>query len=355
MSIRKLVENLSDEYEFFIICGDRDYGDTEAIPGIITGEWTDWNGKAKVFRIPSDQQDRKTVFGLLDSIEADIYYIQGIFSLYFSIFPLIWWHQAKQDKVIIAPRGMLHTTALSVKKTKKKIYLMAANIMGWFHYVHFHSTNKEETAEMKGALGKNIVCFEASNFPNVLPFRKTDPGRVKGELKLLNIARISPEKNTRFLIDCLAEVKSTVSLTMVGNYNDESYYKSVMKRVEKLPANIKVDYVGFKKLHELAPLYESHDVLILPTLGENFGHAISEALYSGLPCLISHNTPWTDLEKSGAGFNLDLNTADFARKIDWLNELDENVFAEMCKSASAYIHERNNIEKLKVQYRQMLS
>ena len=49
-----------------------------------------------------------------------------------------------------------------------------------------------------------------------------------------------------------------------------------------------------------------HDLFFLPTLGENFGHVILEALYAGCPVLISDQTPWRDLEEKGIGWDLAL-------------------------------------------------
>ena len=47
-----------------------------------------------------------------------------------------------------------------------------------------------------------------------------------------------------------------------------------------------------------------HDLFLLPTLGENFGHAIVEALHAGCPVLISDKTPWRNLESKCAGWEL---------------------------------------------------
>ena len=51
-------------------------------------------------------------------------------------------------------------------------------------------------------------------------------------------------------------------------------------------------------------LQASH-LFALLTLGENFGHAIGEALRAGCPVLISDQTPWTDVVATGAGVVLD--------------------------------------------------
>ncbi len=60
-----------------------------------------------------------------------------------------------------------------------------------------------------------------------------------------------------------------------------------------------------------------HDVLFLPTRSENFGHVIHEALSVGVPVLISDQTPWSDLEANGAGWNIALDaSSEFVRAIE---------------------------------------
>jgi glycosyltransferase involved in cell wall biosynthesis len=46
--------------------------------------------------------------------------------------------------------------------------------------------------------------------------------------------------------------------------------------------------------------------LFLPSLGENFGHVIVEALSAGCPILISDRTPWRGLAERGVGWDLPL-------------------------------------------------
>jgi len=44
----------------------------------------------------------------------------------------------------------------------------------------------------------------------------------------------------------------------------------------------------------------------MPSQGENFGHTMVEALAAGLPLLISDRTPWKELERQNAGWDLPL-------------------------------------------------
>lgn len=354
ISIIKLIENLHDQFDFFILTGSLDYGDTEEIPGLVKDEWTDWRGMAKVYYLSEAEKSRAKIFDILDNSCADVYYIQGVFSLYFSIYPLIWWHQAKKDKVIIATRGMFHASALRVKSTKKMLFLVLAKIMGWYHHVIFHSTNPEETAQLRKILRKESTYIEASNFPHLLSF---DIGkkREKGVLKILNVARISPEKNTLFLLEALQHVISEVRVTIVGNYADSGYYQQFLKNMVTLPPNVKIEYAGHKPITELPAYYAANDIFVLPTTGENYGHAIIEALSAGLPCMISKNTPWNGLEEAGAGYNLEFDAGQYSAIIDRYNQMSDEDFESARHQARKYAESKVSIEKTREAYINLLS
>jgi glycosyltransferase involved in cell wall biosynthesis len=50
-----------------------------------------------------------------------------------------------------------------------------------------------------------------------------------------------------------------------------------------------------------------HHYLVMLSYSENFGHAIVEALSCGTPVIIGENTPWQELEKNNAGWNVNIN------------------------------------------------
>ncbi|QPI75397.1 glycosyltransferase [Sphingobium sp. Cam5-1] len=67
-------------------------------------------------------------------------------------------------------------------------------------------------------------------------------------------------------------------------------------------------------------------MFFLPTLGENFGHVIIEALGAGTPALISDRTPWRDFDRAGCGWIMPLGNAQlFADRIDSLFEEEPRV------------------------------
>jgi glycosyltransferase involved in cell wall biosynthesis len=355
MSIVKLIENMKEHYEFYVLTGSVDYGDSEPIQDLETDKWVDWRGLAQVYYLSEKQKSRSKVFEIMDTTEADIYYIQGVFSLYFSIYPLIWWHQAKEDKVIVATRGMFHASALRVKRFKKLLFLYAARIMGWYHHVIFHSTNPDETKHLKMILGNEATYVEASNFPHFIETSGVKRQKQPATLKLLNVARISPEKNTLFLLEVLRRVEGNVELTVVGNYADESYYQQFLKKAKTMPKNVKVHYAGHKPIADLWQYYESHDVFILPTTGENFGHAIIEALSSGMPCIISKNTPWNGLEEALAGYNLEDDVVAYTNAIERYYFMGGRDFEVASECASRFARTSIDVERIKAEYLKLLS
>ncbi len=83
-----------------------------------------------------------------------------------------------------------------------------------------------------------------------------------------------------------------------------------------------------------------HDLFFLPTLGENFGHVISESLSSGTPVLISDTTPWRNLRAKGIGENLPLaEPGAFAEFIESVAAMNTVSMERMRRAASSYAQE----------------
>ncbi|MCB8933280.1 MAG: glycosyltransferase, partial [Chthonomonadaceae bacterium] len=81
---------------------------------------------------------------------------------------------------------------------------------------------------------------------------------------------------------------------------------------------------------------QAYDAFFMPTHGENFGHAIWEALAAGLPVVISDKTAWRGLEAAGAGWDLPLSDeAAFTRVVQGLVEMGSEAHAVLGAGARA--------------------
>lgn len=69
-----------------------------------------------------------------------------------------------------------------------------------------------------------------------------------------------------------------------------------------------VEFVGTKAEPEIRDLLIESDAFVLPTKGENFGHAVFEAMSVGTPVIVSDQTIWRGLREQNAGWDLSIST-----------------------------------------------
>jgi glycosyltransferase involved in cell wall biosynthesis len=82
-----------------------------------------------------------------------------------------------------------------------------------------------------------------------------------------------------------------------------------------------------------------YHIFLLPTLGENFGHVMIEALNSGCALVISDRTPWINLVEAGVGWAIPLSAPErFVRSLEtaltWSDE-DFVLFSEKARMYAA--------------------
>src|SRR5262249_54878175 len=51
--------------------------------------------------------------------------------------------------------------------------------------------------------------------------------------------------------------------------------------------------------------YQQADIFVLPTLNENFGVTVAEALAAGTPVIATKGAPWGALQREGCGWWID--------------------------------------------------
>ena len=326
-SIANLVDAFGDRFKFRIVCGDRDYLDEEPYTNVEPGKWLSI-GSAEVFYLKPDNRKYTAIKRLIRNENPDVVYINGIFSRVFSIFSL---RAAKRLKMrtVVAPRGMLAPGALGIKSTKKDLFLNLANGLGLYRKVVFHATNSHEAEHIKAAISGKLNVVEIPNVPK-LPSEVNQNNKTKGYLKILVVARIAPEKNIEFALQCLSRLPThlQVEVGFIGPVYDHTYFEKCKLLQAKIPANVKISWRGSKPPNEMPGCYGDAHLFFLPTLGENFGHAILEALLSGTPVLISDQTPWRNLEHKALGRDADLKSMElFIGFITMIAEMDGDTYA----------------------------
>jgi glycosyltransferase involved in cell wall biosynthesis len=299
-SLANLVSFLNDNFCFYVFCSAYEMGDAAILNGIIADRWNGYSKNVRVFY--ASVKDRKVIRNVIKDVNPDIIYVNGLYVPFFSVLPLVEGRKAK-CKVILAPRGMLQEGALSVKPIKKKAFLFGFKLLRLHRNIIWHATDKQEATDIGRVFGLTSNIVVAANIPkrplDILPVRS----KSVGELRLVYLSLITEKKNLHFLLNALVRLNARVQLDIYGPIKDEHYWNNCLSVIKD--SNL-IRYKGIVAPEEVQNLLASYHAMVLPTKGENFGHAIYESLSAGTPVIISEHTPWGDVATHTAGQTISL-------------------------------------------------
>lgn len=220
---------------------------------------------------------------------------------------------------ILSPRGEFADGALSLKAGRKRAYLALVKQLGLTRDIWFHATESHEVEDIERT---GLPCRGILEAPNSRRWFErpvvTDAAEKKDALlRIAFLGRITPVKNVLFCIETLTHVEAPAMFDLYGPIADQAYWEQCEENISALPPHITVNHRGVLPNEAVPETIARYDLFFLPTLGENFGHAINEALMSGVPALIADTTPWQNLEAVNAGWDLPLgDPKPFASVID---------------------------------------
>jgi len=286
----------------------------------------------------------------IKEVSPDIYYINGIYSFWFSRIPVILARKNKASKIIVSPRGMLSKGSVNVKFFRKTIFLKLAYVLNFYKNVVFHATHTDEAQDVVRFFGNKkgielIPNLTANTLKNLYLRNKNT-----NELKICYISRISPEKNIKFALEIISECKNgAITFDIYGPIYNEKYWQECCVLIENAPKHLKIHYHGSISSEQVNKVLQESHLFFLPSSGENYGHAIAESLFSGCPVLISDQTPWRNLEKYGAGFDISIsNKQEFIAKIHLFLQMDQTEYAKWTNNSYTFakkISENNDTKE----------
>lgn len=306
-SVSNMVQFLGDEFLFKIITSDRDLYSDEAYPNISQNKWINKFNSEILYTSPGYLSIR-TIFRILKDMDYDILYFNSYFHFVYSILPLFIFKIAIRNKkpVILAPRGEFSAGALQLKKIKKRIYILLSKFSRIYKNIYWQATSEFEKQDIVNIFNQKYKIFIAPNIPlKIKTEHLTSLSKKKqGILNMVFLSRISPKKNIDGALKILKGMKGKLKLDIYGPIEDGVYWKRCLTIIDELESNIEVSYKGSVNHDQVSDVLKSYDLFLFPTHGENFGHVIVEALSSGLPVIISDQTPWQNISKYHAGFDI---------------------------------------------------
>lgn len=356
-SIKNMVDNLSEENEFYIVAADRDLGDDKPFYQVKIDEWIKI-GRANVFYTDTGKLSLKKIIQLINCIDCQVLYLNSFFDYKLTTIPVILrkLNLIKPNKIIIAPRGQFSPGALGLKSFKKKLFINITKILNLYKGITWHATTAIEKGDFQLVFGNEIRVVVANNLTanyNNMTFDKVI-NKSAGELKLVFISRIHPKKNLMKAINLLLDLKGNIVFNIYGNIEDKDYWNECKRVINNLPVNIKVYYKGIVSHNEVINIFKKHHIFLFPTLGENYGHVISEAMIGGCPVIVSDQTPWINLEANGVGWDIGLSdTQRYKAVLESLINMDDKEYQQLAINAFNYAKDITKIDKNLKDYKKL--
>lgn len=130
--------------------------------------------------------------------------------------------------------------------------------------------------------------------PNALPeFDKRQQINVEQQNKIIYVGRFAWEKDPEILIramDFVAKKNPNWVLEMAGTGPLLNPMKALVKEL-----NLDSNVVFLGNVNQVATLYQSAKILVLPSVVEGFPNTLIEAMSFGLPCICFTDIPYEDI------------------------------------------------------------
>jgi glycosyltransferase involved in cell wall biosynthesis len=358
-SCRNFVEAMHDEMDISVLTSDRDLGEKESYPGIQTNQWVRRSPGISVYYAQTATLNRNKLGGLIREKQPDFIYLNSMYSYRFSVIPLLFsWRDKITAQIVLSPRGMLQEGAMHFKTVKKKLFIRLLNFMKVPQKIRFHATDDQEGYDIRQYFPDAKSVTELTNFSAPLPAVMHSIEKSPGSLRAVYMSRIIPKKNIIFFLELLDKLPSDIQLhfDIYGEVEDEGYWNQAKQVINNLPENITVLVHGALPHDRVIAVLEASHIFVLPSKGENYGHAIFEAWSAARPCLISDKTPWHHLQRELTGWDLSLDN-----KQAWLNALAEAAewkqtsFDSWCRNCREFASQRVDQYNLKQSYIKLFS
>jgi glycosyltransferase involved in cell wall biosynthesis len=234
----------------------------------------------------------------------------------------------------------LYPEGLKKSKWFKKIALTLYQSKDLKNATAFHATSEQEKKYIRAfglvqpiAVIPNAIDTTNFGLPNFEP--KT------GNRKVGFMGRLAPIKNIESLIQAwalTAPISKHHELIIIGD-GDSDYKEKLLNLARDLGVT-NINYTGFLSGVAQDSILSELSFLVLPSLSENFGMVVPEALWKGIPVIASKGTPWEELETHKCGWWIANDAKNIAHTLEIAFQITETERIAMGKRGNKLIAEK---------------
>lgn len=246
----------------------------------------------------------------------------------------------KGKPYVITPHGMLYPQALARSAWKKKLLLNLGGVdKDLRHATCIHATCDVEMKHYRALGYTNPVAI----IPNPMPIPSfIDDIKSEKSIKRIGyLGRIHPYKNTEALINAwitLGDEVKDAQLIIMGRGDNE--YDAKMHQLVARHNLTNVEFAGFVNGREKFERLASLTALCVPSITENFGMTVTEALSVGTPVIASLGTPWQELNTEHCGWWVDNDVETLADTISQALSLPQDEIEKMGNNGKRLVNEK---------------
>lgn len=185
-------------------------------------------------------------------------------------------------------------------------------------------------------------CRHNSRFIEIsaeLPHREIN--EVEKSHNIVFVGTVIKRKGIHLLLESLKLLNcKNYIIQIVGKYDKNKYYYSLLKKIRKYGLQNRVQFIGRASQCELNEIYKNARFFAFPSLNEGYGLVIVEAMSFGLPVVAFDNTAMPyNVRNNENGFLVEnRNVKEFAHKMDTLLMNDEKLKELSLGAYSIYDH-----------------
>jgi glycosyltransferase involved in cell wall biosynthesis len=243
--------------------------------------------------------------------------------------------------LVVTLHGMLEPWALQVGKHKKRLAWLLYQRKNLEKAAVLHATTETEALNVRrlGIRKPIAVVPYIIRLPELSIRDPQQPERIR---TILFLSRIHPKKGLLNLIRAMSKVNPLGWQIVIAGPDEEGHRTEVEREIEKLGLKEKCRFLGPVTNESKWDLYREADLFVLPTLSENFGIVVLEALSCGVPVITTTGAPWRDLEVYRCGWWIQPGLEPMVNALQEATSLTDNQRLNLGKNAHKLVHEKYN-------------
>lgn len=233
---------------------------------------------------------------------ADLIHSNGLWTLP-TLYPG-WAAKAAGRPLVISPRGTLSPVALRRSAWRKQVFWRLAQRPVVAQAALLHATSEAEYLDMR-RFGLTQPVAVIANGIDLPPHAEAGVARAAPLRRLLYLGRLHPIKGLEALLAAWGRAAPDFpdwELRLVGPAEDgyDLRLRNMAARLD-LP---RVTFAGPSYGAAKAAEYLAADLYVLPSLSENFGMSVAEALASSVPVVVTTGAPWAGVVAEDCGWHV---------------------------------------------------